>query len=343
MGDRKMMRKKQIDDQYLCGVKREIRLRLLMVLASTALAAVLLCGGCGTATQEEKEAIKAEGIAAMEAGDYETAVDKFDEVLAMSGGTVNAHVVDTCYYKAAALYAQGNLQEAIDVYSSVIAYDEEDPQPCFLRGCIYLNEGEKEKALKDYQEAAKRCDGDYEMYLLIYRNLAASGDKADGMDFVNEALAMTGNSGEDALGKGRIYLELKDYPNAIEQMTKAADKGVAEAKVYLAQAYEQSGDSEKATEILASYVKEDDPSAEALALLGNMELASGHYEEALTYYQKGLEMSEEDAQQDLLKGEIAALEYLGRFSEAKTKMQDYIATYPTDQAAQHEWIFLQTR
>ena len=125
MGDRKMMRKKQIDDQYLCGVKREIRLRLLMVLASTALAAVLLCGGCGTATQEEKEAIKAEGIAAMEAGDYETAVDKFDEVLAMSGGTVNAHVVDTCYYKAAALYAQGNLQEAIDVYSSVIAYDEE--------------------------------------------------------------------------------------------------------------------------------------------------------------------------------------------------------------------------
>ena len=86
-----------------------------------------------------------------------------------------------------------------------------------------------------------------------------------------------------------------------------------------------------------------EPSAEALALLGNMEIKAGNYDKALEYYQEGIKKEDDTAMQDLLKGEIVALEYTGDFSSAKEKMTEYLAKYPTDQAALREQTFLQTR
>ena len=229
------------------------------------------------------------------------------------------------------------------MYDSIVDYDETDYRPCFLRGSVYLNEGEKEKALKDYQEAVSRAGKQYELYILIYENLKASNLEEDGNTFLDEALALKGDAAEDYLGKGRIYLERGDYKQAIETLQTAVDKKAGEAKVYLAEAYEVSGDGDKASSLLADYVKEEKPSAEAMALLGNMEVKSGNYDKALTYYQKGIEKADEDSMQDLLKGEIVALEYTGDFATAKEKMAEYLAKYPTDQAALREQIFLQTR
>ena len=155
------------------------------------------------------------------------------------------------------------------------------------------------------------------MYILIYENLKASGLEEDGNTFLDEALALKGDAAEDYLGKGRIYLEQGDYKQAIETLQTAVDKKAGEAKVYLAEAYEVSGDGDKASSLLADYVKEEKPSAEAMALLGNMEVKSGNYDKALTYYQKGIEKADEDSMQDLLKGEIVALEYTGDFATAK--------------------------
>lgn len=308
---------------------------------------ILLClsllTGCGNKAAQQMAEKKEAGITAMQSADYKTAVESFDAALSLSGGKVNANVVDICFYKAAAEYAQGNLKEAIAVYDSIVDYDETDYRPCFLRGSVYLNEGEKEKALKDYQEAVSRAGKQYELYILIYENLKASDLEEDGNTFLDEALALKGDAAEDYLGKGRIYLEQGDYKQAIETLQTAVDKKAGEAKVYLAEAYEVSGDGDKASSLLADYVKEEKPSAEAMALLGNMEVKSGNYDKALTYYQKGIEKADEASMQDLLKGEIVALEYTGDFATAKEKMAEYLAKYPTDQAALREQIFLQTR
>ena len=126
-------------------------------------------------------------------------------------------------------------------------------------------------------------------------------------------------------------------------MQTAVEKKAADAKVYLAETYEASGDSDSASKLLAEYVKEEKPSAEALALLGNMEIKAGNYDKALEYYQEGIKKEDDTAMQDLLKGEIVALEYTGDFSSAKEKMTEYLAKYPTDQAALREQTFLQTR
>jgi TolA-binding protein len=47
--------------------------------------------------------------------------------------------------------------------------------------------------------------------------------------------------------------------------------------------------------------------------------------------------------QDLLYNEIVAYEKLGQFSKAEEMMQSYLKSYPDDQDAQREQLFLQTR
>lgn len=205
-----------------------------------------LLSACGSKTTQQMEEKKEAGITAMQSADYKTAVESFDAALQLSGAKVDANVVDICFYKAAAEYAQGNLKEAIAVYDSIVDYDETDYRPCFLRGSVYLNEGEKEKAIKDYEEAVKRAGSNYELYILISQNLKASGMEDEGDNFLDEALALEGKSGEDYLGKGRIYLEQGDYKQAIEYLQTAVEKKTSDAKVYLAETYEASGDSDSA-------------------------------------------------------------------------------------------------
>lgn len=297
------------------------------------------CNSSAKAMEEAKE----KGIESMQSGDYTSAVESFDEALSLSGGKVNEQIIDICYYKAAAQYAAGNLAEAIAVYDSIIVYDETDYRPYFLRGSVYLNEGETEKALADYDNAIACVPEDYDLPILIYQNLLASGME-ESTKYLDDALDREGTSGADDLGRGRIYLAMGDNANAITALEAAVDKKEPEAKVYLAQAYASYGESEKASTILAEYVAEEDPSPEALVLLANMQLTDGDYESALAYYQKGLESVKDDAtKQDLLRGEIAAYEYLGEFDAAKEKMDAYIALYPSDLEAVREQIFLQSR
>jgi tetratricopeptide (TPR) repeat protein len=237
----------------------------------------------------------------------------------------------------------GNITDAIDIYTAIMEYDEEDGKAAFLRGSVYLEQGELDKALADYDTALERSGNDCEMYLLIGENLEASGYEQEARALLEQGLDVLGDDSNSFVGCGRIYLELGETEKAIDLLEQAAEKNLSEAKVYLAQAYEQAGDSEKASELLTEYAAEDNPSSEALAMLGNMAIKNGDYEEALTFFQQGLESKQITNEQELRKGEIAALEYTGNFTDAKEKMQEYLQLYPKDADALREQVFLETR
>lgn len=279
-------------------------LPLLLILA----ALIALCTGCA-ATQKNIDKEKEAGIAAMAKEDYEGAIRHFDKSIELAGGKINRQVVDTCYYKAAAQYNLGNTDETVKQYTSIMKYDETNPEPCFLRGSVYLQQEDKDKALRDYDNAISRDASNYRMYILIFRNLAAHGYREEAEEYLERALDVKGNKKENYLGRASIYLEQKDYDNARKQLEKLGDK----------------------------------LSDEAMALRGDVELATGNYEKALAYYEKGLEKQHSEGKDALLKGEISALEHLGRFDEAKKKLDEYLKLYPADADAQREQIFLGTR
>ena len=270
-----------------------------------------ILGGCTlkTGRQKEKE-LRAEGIALMESGDYAAAAETFEEALGSSYGLLNDLDLDIAYYRAAALYLTGESGDAILVYDAIIDYDPDGADAYYLRGTIYLEAGNEEKAKNDYVTAVSCDDADYDLFLQIYENLTDAGaDESEAAAYLENALSLGGSSTEDLSAQGYIYYLLGDSGTAQTYLTQAADQGDEAALLYLAQIAMDSED----------------------------------YDTALTYIEQGLAVESGDYLQEFTYARIAIYEYSGDFETAREWMEDYIAQYPDDEEAQREWEFLETR
>ena len=88
---------------------------------AVVLATGLLLAGCEEdETQNNKDAYRQIGINCMQEGDYEGAIDAFQNALDQSLAVVGEEEIDTCYYKAAAQYAAGKKEDAIETYQALI-------------------------------------------------------------------------------------------------------------------------------------------------------------------------------------------------------------------------------
>ena len=317
-----------------------MRKRLITLLLTLCIASSL--AGCGKYNEKEV-ALRDEGVAAMEAGDYEGAIDLFNQALGKSIGKVTDLEIDINYYKAAAQYSAGLFDDAVKTYTYLIRYDEDNYEAYFLRGSIYAGEGEIGEAITDYDAAVAADKKNYLLYIQIYENLNSLGYTDQGLVYLNNALDISDKSANGTYYKGRIYYMLGKTSEAKTNLQKAVDKDIVEAKLYLAKLYQDEGDYDSAKALLEEYAKSDDVTSGALATLGDIEMANGNYENALGYYQAGLSLDSIDNMAELMKGQVAALEKLDRYSEAKDFLTQYVEDYPNDEAAAKELIFLQTR
>jgi len=317
-----------------------MRKRLITLLLTLCIASSL--AGCGKYNEKEV-ALRDEGVAAMEAGDYEGAIDLFNQALGKSIGKVTDLEIDINYYKAAAQYSAGLFDDAVKTYTYLIRYDEDNYEAYFLRGSIYAGGGEIGEAITDYDAAVAVDKKNYLLYIQIYENLNSLGYTDQGLVYLNNALDISDKSANGTYYKGRIYYMLGKTSEAKTNLQKAVDKDIVEAKLYLAKLYQDEGDYDSAKALLEEYAQSDDVTSGALATLGDIEMANGNYENALGYYQAGLSLDSIDNMAELMKGQVAALEKLDRYSEAKDFLTQYVEDYPNDEAAAKELIFLQTR
>ncbi|MBP5325117.1 MAG: tetratricopeptide repeat protein [Pseudobutyrivibrio sp.] len=315
--------------------KKLLILGLTLYMAATMVA-------CGGPSQKEID-LRDQGIEALDAGDYETAIKLFNKALGCSIGRVSDLEIDINYYKAAAQFKSGDFEGAAATYEALIKYDGDNYEPYFLRGSIYASEREVGKAILDYDKAVEVDKKNYLLYIEIYENLDSLGYTDQGKVYLDNALQISDKSAEGSYYKGRINYMLGQTSQAEELLQKAVDKDIVEARLYLAKIYQDQGDYEKAQGLLEEYAKSEDVTSEALATLGDIEMANGNYENALGYYEAGLSLESIDNMPDLMKGQVSALEHLGRFTEACDALTQYLESYPNDEVAKKELIFLQTR
>ena len=287
-----------------------------LLIINCMLVAALSFTACSKYNQAEIE-LRDQGVAAMDAGDYAGAIDCFDQALSKSIGKVTDLEIDINYYKAAAQFNAGQFEDAAKTYTYLIKYDEKNSAAYFLRGSIYAKEGEIGKATKDYDAAVAIDEKDYELYIEIYDNLEALGYKDQGLTYLNNAIAVNDKSPEGKYYKGRVYYLLGQIDDAKTNLKAAMDKGVVQANLYMAKIYQDAGDYVTAKELLDEYAKSDQVTSEALATLGDIEMTSGNYESALEYYEAGLKLDSIDNLPVLMKGQVAALEKLDRYQEAR--------------------------
>ena len=105
--------------------------------------------------KENEELIaRGEGIAYMGKMDYAKAVSSFEESLGYCYGNVGNLEVDTNYYLAAAYYRNDELQKAIAAYSSIIGYRPKESDAYYKRGTVELEYNQYDNAVVDFDKAS---------------------------------------------------------------------------------------------------------------------------------------------------------------------------------------------
>lgn len=318
------------------------RHKLIHIVTAAALSAMLL-SGCSNERLEDELAFRDIGISDMQKGDYDGAIVAFGSTLALCNGEITDTEIDICYYKAAALYAGGDIDGALETYQALIDYNEKDGNAYYLKGCLNLQRGDTDTALTDFSNAVKYNGNEFQLYIGIYENLTAYNMKEQGEEYLNKAFDIKGSSGENLAFRGKIYYLLGQYDNAEKELTAAIEKESKEANLYLAQVYEAQGNMEQAEIYYQAYTASGAADSVAMNALAEIEIEKGNYVAALDYVNQGLAMENVTNRAELLSNKIVACEYSGDFATAWEAVQEYIPLCPEDTTAQREYIFLKNR
>lgn len=302
---------------------------------------VVLCTGC-TDREEKQLEYRQKGITLMENGDYEEALEAFQNALDLSLGEVGETEMDICFYKAESLYRLGDAQGAMDVYSAIISYNE-NAKAYFLRGNLYYSQNNEEQALKDYAAAIENDSKDYELYIGVFEALTAHGKHKEAQGYLNQALEIGGNRAYDKMQKGRINFLLGEQKTAISLLEEAIKGKEMTAYYYLAEIYSLMGDTENSEKTMLSYIESGAADSYSLFHIANDQIDKGNFKMAIECLNLALNLEKVPNKQLLMKTLVIAYEHNLEFDKALEVMTDYVEKYPEDEEAKRELTFLETR
>ena len=294
------------------------------------------------AGENERLISRGEGLAYMGKTMYDGAAQAFEEALAGSDGRIGDLDYDINYYLATAYYKQGDREKAIAVYDAITALREDEKDAYYLRGVLYTEQGNLDQAKEDFDRTIALDSADYDRLIEIYGVLDAGGYKETGQEYLQAAMD-AGTKGMTNYEKGRICYYLEDYENARTYLEKARDESGYEAVLFLGKTYETLGDNNYAISVYNTYLESGEANPQVLNQLGLCKMQTGDYEGALAAFQSAMKIEDNGMMQILKMNEIIAYERLCDYKKATVLMESYLKTYPDDEAAQREYIFLQTR
>lgn len=282
------------------------------------------------------------GIAHMGLSEYDAAVTEFTEALSSNKGYAQDFDLDVSYYLAVAQYRLGDVKDAQDTYSAIIALFPKESDAYYLRGRTYLVLQDADNAKSDFDKAVKLTPDDPDLYVQIYEALADAGMADDGQRYLKSAMEL--NTKLSSFQKGRLYYCMGDYERAKQDLESAVQGGKdPQATLYLGRTYEALGDMNYAASLYRSYLEGDPGNAQVMNQLGLCLIALDDYSGAVDAFNRGIDLGDPGMDQSLRFNQIVAYEYLGDFDRAKTLMADYLAAYPADEEALRENGFLETR
>ena len=291
---------------------------------------------------EDSELIlRGKGIASMGLSDYEAAVKCLEEALAKSEGGVSNLEYDISEYLAVAQYRNGDKEGAEETCTAILDLDGKNADVYFLRGKARLGLGKKEDAVDDFNAAVAIKPKNPDLYINIYEAMRNAGYDEEGNSYLKSAMEQTSLN---SFQKGRLYFWRGEYENARDCLETAQKEGGNDDVIlYLGKTYEALGDTSYAAQLYKNYIKENPGDAGICNQLGICEMTNGNYEDALKAFEQGIEANDNETMQSLKYNEIVAYEYLSDFKKAAVLMESYLKSYPDDENAKREYVFLSTR
>ena len=304
----------------------------------------------GCAENDDQKALlnRGRGIACLYQGDYQTAIKWFGDALNISSQS-NDIRIDTLYYKAEAEQKSGDYQAAVQSYGQIIDL-KDDAGTRMLRGMAYMQLQDYASAEKDLYAAIKQSRKSYAVYRTLYSALEAQGKDDEAKQVLNDALQLSGSSGEDYYNRGMIYVDLQDYTNAADMLNKSYDKGYKAALLGLGELSYTQQDYDTALTYYGKYFDEVDISSVDAALAAKaynqyaaVLLAKGEYEKAAQACESGLTYNDRESDAALSFNLIVSYEHLEQWEDAYNTAKTYVSKYPEDTKGQKEYQFLESR
>lgn len=296
-----------------------------------------------SAGEDTRLLYRAKGLAFMGLTQYSDAAEAFETALKSSNGRVQNIDVDMNYYLATAYYKQGDDAQAIRIYNTILSLFPKEKDALYLRGSILLHQSSDnyESAKADFDRAIELAPLDFDQLLNICQVLKECGYQDAGREYLENAMANNAKDMSD-YDKGRICFYLENYQDARDYLERAKDTAGGGAVLYLGRTWEILGDYNYASSVYEAYLT-NTPDAEIYNQLGMCRLKMNDPQAALEAFQAGQTVENCPILQILQYNEIVACEQLENFTEAASLMQSYLKTYPDDEQAQRENIFLKTR
>ena len=304
----------------------------------------------GCAENDDQKALlnRGRGIACLYQGDYQTAIKWFGDALNISSQS-NDIRIDTLYYKAEAEQKSGDYQAAVQSYGQIIDL-KDDAGTRMLRGMAYMQLQDYASAEKDLYAAIKQSRKSYTVYRTLYSAIEAQGKDDEAKQVLNDALQLSGSSGEDYYNRGMIYVDLQDYTNAADMLNKSYDKGYKAALLGLGEVSYTQQDYDTALTYYGKYFDEVDISsvdaslaAKAYNQYAAVLLAKGEYEKAAQACESGLAYNDRESDAALSFNLIVSYEHLEQWEDAYNTAKTYVSKYPEDTKGQKEYQFLESR
>ncbi|WP_343209926.1 tetratricopeptide repeat protein [Anaerolentibacter hominis] len=272
--------------------------------------------GCGMKKNQEHFDL---GVAALQAGEEETAIQEFEKAVSEKGGKKGRELnKNSLRYLGILSYKKGNMEEAASYLERALAITGSDDLNLDI--CYYLGE---------IYEEQEKFNIAVEMYSRVTE---LEKDKAKLDDVTCRKLYLQIITGDVTRDEAYQMLEAK------------AQDGVAGAHYYLGCILQAEEAYEDAIEQFEEYLANaGNRSALAYNKMALCYQALEKPEEAYEAVKTGLSQGDETQTQSLLWNEVALLEDMARFDEAKAAAEEYLKRYPDDEKMKREYEFLSSR
>jgi tetratricopeptide (TPR) repeat protein len=253
------------------------------------------------------------------------------KALAVNANSPIAHAVLAEQYRL-----QQNWDEARLHYRKVLEVNASDPKTHFYLAEIERRQGDLPQALELYRKTLELDPTYSPAYNSYGLALLASGQINEALERFTKAVELTPNSSEPLVNLGRLYAQMKKFPEAVPVLNKAlsiqgaadtrSQKQLAEIHALLGLALASTNDDVKAQTHLEMALKLDGTSAESHRTLADIYFVQKRYADALSHYQEAAKSITDDPEVFNNIGVILAMEK--KYDKAVVQYEKALALRP---------------
>ncbi len=234
-------------------------------------------------------------------GEYKDALNAYEKAIE-EAEKQNQKDFALYWRKGVALDDLKRYPEAIIAYTKSIEI-QPHPYAYHNRGRVYYKEGEKNNALKDYDEAI-RLKPDYANSYLgkgnFYNDRGEKGDKKNALENYKKAIEFGHKTANIYVSVGDIYYydnELKDDDKALSNYNEAVTLGYKNTNTYqiMGSIYYNKGNYNKALESYKKVIDLDSKNANVYVNMGNAYKAQGNNQKAVETYDEAINLDRKNA------------------------------------------------